>query len=326
MFQMHCQHGRNTIWAYMDFKKLRNFVRIVELNSITAAADQLNIAQPALSRQVKALEDELKVPLLLRHGRGVMPTQEGIQLAKRAKIILEDVDALASEFSGGRQALSGTLTLGLAPAVAGVLATHLIEKSFLEFPKVKLRINSGFSGHIHDWLLRGKADLAVSYKGQISSSVKIRPIIQERLFYIQTPEDDATANDTPIQIAHALNQPLILPNAEHVLRKQVNSIAQSAKIDLNVILEVNILPTIVAFVERGLGNTILPLVSVANQLQSGQLIARPISQCPLQRTLVLLTPANHPASRLATEFSEFLISEIHHLVANGDWPGTEIIA
>jgi len=310
----------------MDFKKLRNFVRIVELNSITAAADQLNIAQPALSRQVKALEDELKVPLLLRHGRGVMPTQEGIQLAKRAKIILDDVDALTNEFSGEHQALSGTLTLGLAPAVAGVLATHLIEQTFLEFPKVKLRINSGFSGHIHDWLLRGKADLAISYKGKISSSIRIQPIIQEQLFYIQAPKDDGFENDTPIQIENALNQPLILPNAEHVLRKQVNAIAQAAKIDLNVVLEVNILPTIVAFVERGLGNTILPLVSVINQVQAGLLIARPISQCPLNRTLVLLTPTNHPASRLSTEFSEFLISEIHHLVASGEWPGTEVTA
>ena len=79
----------------MDFRQLRNFIQVVELSSITAAAERLNIAQPALSRQVKALEEELSVSLLRRHGRGVMPTEEGIRLARRAKAILEEMEDLA---------------------------------------------------------------------------------------------------------------------------------------------------------------------------------------------------------------------------------------
>ena len=116
----------------MDFRQLRNFIQVVELSSITAAAERLNIAQPALSRQVKALEEELSVSLLRRHGRGVMPTEEGIRLARRAKAILEEMEDLAGDISGHSAPLSGTVTLGLPPTVSEILATHLIERTMQE--------------------------------------------------------------------------------------------------------------------------------------------------------------------------------------------------
>lgn len=308
----------------MDFRQLRNFIQIVELSSITAAADQLNIAQPALSRQVKALEFELGVPLLRRHGRGVMPTEEGLKLARRAKVILEDIEDLTGELSGNKTTLSGTLTLGLPPTVAEVLATHLIEHTMQNYPEVNLRIVSSFSGHIQDWLLRGKIDLGVAYEGQKSPSVKMQPIILEQLFLIQSTKSTDVADGMPINAADALREPLILPNPEHGLRGRLDSIAQGEGIDLNVVLEVDILPTMLAFVQRGLGATILPLVSVIHQVRAGEVIARPIVRRTIDRTLVLMTPLNRPGSRLTTGFSEFLTSEVHRLAASGQWPGTTL--
>ncbi|MBY8975897.1 LysR family transcriptional regulator [Rhodobacteraceae bacterium NNCM2] len=308
----------------MDFRQLRNFVQIVELSSITAAAEQLNIAQSALSRQVKALEEELNVSLLRRHGRGVMPTEEGFRLARRAKVILEDIKELAGEVSGDRQSLSGTLTLGLPPTVAEVLATHLIERSMETYPDVKLRVVSGFSGHVQDWLLRGKVDLGVAYQGQNSPSIKSQPIVMEQLFLIQKPGAPGISDGTPILAEDALKQPLILPNPEHGLRNRIDTIAHNADISLNVVLEIEILPTMLAFVERGLGCTILPLVSVIHEVRAGRLIARPIIRRTIDRTLVLMTPLNRPSSRLTTKFSAFLTAEVHSLVTTGEWPGTTL--
>ncbi|MCL4138960.1 UNVERIFIED_CONTAM: hypothetical protein GTU68_015760, partial [Idotea baltica] len=169
----------------MELRQLHNFIQIIELGSITAAAEHLNIVQPALSRQVKALEEELNVRLLRRHGRGVMPTEEGLLLARRSKAILEDIGDMAAEVSGDGKSLSGTLTLGLPPTVADVLATQLVERAMLVHPDVNLRIVSGFSGHIQDWLMRGKIDLGVAYEDQKSPLVKMRPVILEKLFLIQ---------------------------------------------------------------------------------------------------------------------------------------------
>ena len=306
----------------MEFRLLRNFSVIVELSSITAAAERLGIAQPALSRQVKILEQNFGVPLLYRHGRGVTPTEEGSRLVSRAKLILEDMKNLQTEVKGDPKSLYGTLTLGLPPTVADVLATHLIIRTMEKFPDVNLRIVSGFSGHVQDWLTRDKIDLGVAYEGQKSKFIKSRPILLENLFLIQPAQPNC--DDTPITAQDALRQPLILPNSEHGLRSRVEHIAQTAKIDLNVVLEVDILPTMLSCVERGLGSTILPLVSVIHHIRSGQLVARPIVQRPIDRTLVLMTPLNRPISRLPEKFSEFMISEVHHLVSSGEWSGTTL--
>lgn len=308
----------------MEIRQLRNFVQIVELSSITAAAERLNIAQPALSRQVKALEDELAVPLLRRHGRGVMPTEEGLRLAARALVILEDIDDLATDVSGAQKTLSGTITLGLPPTVAEVLATHLIERTMETHPEVKLRIVSGFSGHVQDWLQRGAIDLGVAYEGQKSSEIKSQAIIMEQLFLIQRGEQDGVRDGTPITASDALAEPLILPNPEHGLRKRIDQLASDQGIELDVRLEIDILPTILAFVDRGLGATILPLMSVNEHVASGRLIARPIIRRTIDRTLVLMTPLNRPASRLSAGFSGFLIEEVHRLSASGAWPGTTL--
>ena len=308
----------------MNFRQLRNFVQVVELGSITAAAERLNIAQPALSRQIKSLEEELSADLLRRHGRGVMPTEEGIRLAMRAKIILEDVQDLAADISGHKTPLSGIVTLGLPPTVSEILATHLIERSMVEYPDVKLRIISGFSGHVQDWLLRGKIDLGVAYEGQKSASIKAQPILIEQLFLVEAAKENGAQDGLPIDARDALERPLILPNPEHGLRGRIEAIAQEANSELNVVLEIDILPTMLAFVERGLGATILPLVSVLNHISDGRLIARPIVRRTIDRTLILMTPLNRPGSRLITSFGKFVTDEVHGMVTSGQWPGTKL--
>lgn len=308
----------------MDLRQLRSFIRIIELGSITSAANDLNIAQPALSRQVRALEDDLNLPLLRRHGRGVVPTEEGLRLAQRARTIIEDVDALHSDITGHARSLSGTVTLGLPPTVAEILATHMIERTMQTYPQVKLRIVSGFSGHVQDWLIRGKVDLGVAYEGQKSANLSAHPIIIEQLFLIQPVMASGSRDGVPIDAKDALSLPLILPNPEHGLRGRIEAIAQDRMIDLNVVLEIDILPTMLAFVERGLGCTILPLVSVIDHVRAGRLIARPIVRRTIDRKLVLMTSLNRPGSRLITAMAGFLTSEVHQLVTSGNWPGTTL--
>ncbi|WP_319530173.1 LysR family transcriptional regulator [uncultured Cohaesibacter sp.] len=308
----------------MEFRQLRNFIQVIELSSITAAAERLNIAQPALSRQVKALEEELNVALLRRHGRGVVPTEEGIRLARRAKVILEDMQDIASDISGSQSTLSGTVTLGLPPTVSDILATHLITRTMELFPNVKLRIVSGFSGHVQDWLLRGKVDLGVAYEGHKPPSIRTQPIIIEQLFLIQSTKVAEHLDGVPITASDAFSQPLILPNPEHGLRSRIATIAAKIGCELDVKLEIDILPTMIAFVERGLGGTILPLVSVRDHINARRLIARPIIDQPMDRTLVLMTALNRPTSRLTTSFAEFVTKEVQQMVTSGQWPGTTL--
>ena len=127
-------------------------------------------------------------------------------------------------------------------------------------------------------------------------------MIMEQLFLIQPAREAPGRDGVPIPFAEALAQPLILPNPEHGLRGRITAISQEEGCGLNVVLEVDILPTMLAFVERGLGSTILPLVSVTNHVRDGRLIARPIVRRSIDRTLVLMTPLNRPGSRLTSSF------------------------
>lgn len=110
------------------------------------------------------------------------------------------------------------------------------------YPQVKLRIVSGFSGHGQDWLIRGKADLGLADEGQKSANLSANPIIIEQLFLIQPAGLTDSRDGVPINAKEALSLPLILPNPEHGLRGRIEAIAQDRMIDLNVVLEIDILP------------------------------------------------------------------------------------
>ncbi|MCR4265288.1 LysR family transcriptional regulator [Nitratireductor sp. ZSWI3] len=301
-------------------RQLRSFVQIVELGSITAAAERLQIAQPALSRQVQALEDELGVALLRRHGRGVVPTDEGRTLADRARQILDDVESMVRDVVARDHRLRGTVTLGLPPTVAEVLATPLVAETLRLYPEVKLRIVAGFSGHVQDWLQRGTIDIGVTYEGTKVPLVRSHPLLLERLFLIEPPG----APGTPVRLAEALSRNLILPSPDHGLRKLVDRAARQSSIELSVSLEVDILPTLLAFVERGAGSTILPLVSVFQRVNEGRLVARPIEAPVLDRMLVLWTPLNRQSTRLTGPFMTMLGDTVRRLVTNGEWPGSKL--
>ncbi|MEI2385284.1 LysR family transcriptional regulator [Breoghania sp. JC706] len=304
----------------MDFRQLRSFVQTVDLGSITAAAERLKIAQPALSRQIQALEQELGVALLRRHGRGVVPTAEGRTMAERARQILNDIDAMARDVVASDHRLRGTITVGLPPTVAEVLAEPLVSETLRLHPEVRMRIVSGFSGHVQDWLQRGTIDIGVTYQSRRVPLVRSQPLLMERLFLIEP----AGAPEEPLMLSEALNRNLILPSPDHGLRRLIDDAAREVGVEPRVGVEIDILPTLISFVERGAGSTILPLVSVFRKVNEGSLVARPIRAPSVDRLLVLWTPLNRETSRLTGPFLDMLNATVRRLVTNGEWPGTEL--
>lgn len=109
----------------MELRQLEYFVRVAELGSFTRASDMLNVAQPALSRQVRLLEVELRQTLLVRNGRGALPTEAGQLLLEHARGILHQVARTREELGRVRGALAGRVALGLPPTLARVLAVAL---------------------------------------------------------------------------------------------------------------------------------------------------------------------------------------------------------
>src|SRR3954469_10734762 len=124
----------------MDLRQLTTFVQVADLGSLSKAAERLRIAQPALSRQIRLLEEELKVTLFTRHGRGMVLTPAGELLRGRASGILRQVEEARADLMEEAGAVRGRVVFGMPPTVGDVLATRLIERFLALHPEVRLRV------------------------------------------------------------------------------------------------------------------------------------------------------------------------------------------
>ena len=145
----------------MDVRQIRYFVHVAELGSFSKASRRLNVAQPALSRQVKLLEDAFGAQLLTRSPRGVVPTEAGAVLLSRGRMILTQLEELRDEVTHAAGHPSGEVVLGVPPSLAGGFAGPLVETCRSRFPDVGLRVIEGLSIFLEEWLTLGRIDLAV---------------------------------------------------------------------------------------------------------------------------------------------------------------------
>ncbi|HNB44131.1 MAG TPA: LysR family transcriptional regulator, partial [Burkholderiaceae bacterium] len=132
----------------MNLKQLEYFVQVAELGSFSRAAQVLDIAQPALSRQVRALEIELHETLLLRNGRGVALTEPGRRLFEHGVAILQHVAQAREDMGASRDEPVGRLTVGLPPSLGRRLTLPLIDRFRSGLPRARLAVVEGLTAHL----------------------------------------------------------------------------------------------------------------------------------------------------------------------------------
>ncbi len=163
----------------MDLKQLEYFVRVAELGSFTKAAIALDVAQPALSRQVRLLEVELRQNLLTRNGRGAVATEAGKLLLEHGRGILHQVQRAREELGRVRGALAGRVAVGLPPSVAKVLAVPLIREFRQRMPDATLSISESLSVGMQESLASGRLDIALLYNAAPSPDIELTPLLEE---------------------------------------------------------------------------------------------------------------------------------------------------
>ena len=153
----------------MNLKQIEYFVSVAELGSFSKAARALNVAQPALSRQVRALETDLREPLLLRNGRGVTLTEAGQRLLDHGSGLLQQVAQIREEMGAKRGEPVGRITIALPPSMARQLTLPLIDSFRRELPKANLAVVEGLSADIAEWIATGRVDLGPLSNPRLSS-------------------------------------------------------------------------------------------------------------------------------------------------------------
>jgi DNA-binding transcriptional LysR family regulator len=300
----------------MDVSQLRTLIHVAELGSLSRAADRLGIAQPALSRQVKLLEEELGARLFDRHGRGMVPTEAGLRVLDHAARIMAELDAIRGAANPDGASLRGIVTIGTTPTVATLLPVPLALRVRERHPQLGLRFASAFSGHLIDWVQRGEVDLAVSYDPQPLRSLRIEKLMVEELVLVGPP-DWGLALDAPVPFRRLGERPLVLPSAGHGLRRVIDDCARTAGIALEAGIEANSFETMIDLVRGGFGATVLPLGPVRREIEAGRLGAAPLVAPTPTRTLVVAQAADRPTTPAARFVAATLVEVVAEIVGAG---------
>ena len=299
----------------MNFKQLEYFVQVAELGSFSKAAVVLDIAQPALSRQVRALEVELRETLLLRNGRGVVLTEAGQRLYEHGVNILQALAHAQDDMGANRDAPVGRITIGLPPSVGRQLTLPLIDGFQRRLPAARLAIVEGLSSHISEWISSGRVDLGLLYNPEAQPALEITPLIEESLCLVSSATSAAPwpGSGAVLPLHQLPNWPLIVPERGHAIRKLLESQAVLAGIKLNIAWEVSSIAAIIDLVCAGYGHAVLHASAVAASDRADLLRARPLVQPRLNSVLCLSvsahkrpSPLMRQATRLLTELVKAL--------------------
>ncbi len=307
----------------LDIRTLRYFLKVAELGSFSRAALDLRIAQPALSRQIRKLEEELGVHLLNRTGRGVTLTRAGELLQDSGRKLSEQFDATFREVRASGGQLTGSAVIGLPPTVGRVLTIPLATRIKEQFPEIKLQIVEGFSGHLLEWLYSGRIDVGVLYAEPNVPVMVAEPLVEEDLMLLAQPALlEATlgprSGDT-ISMDEVARLPLVVPSAPHSLRLRIERTAAECGLTLDIVLEVDALFSMIETVRKGLGFTILPSCAALRDIRHGEIVALRIDRPAMRQTLFVATASQRPAAVSSGRLAQMVRESVFALVDTGIW-------
>ncbi|PTU02947.1 LysR family transcriptional regulator [Pseudomonas sp. TE12234] len=299
----------------MDIRELRSFVKVAQCGGFSRAAKQLFIAQPALSRQIAKLEEQLQVELFVRHGRGVELTAAGSRLLERAEVMLRYMEETTDHVRNSAAEERGHLAIGLPPAIGTIVGPQLIRRFHERWPKASLHVLEGLSTSLQEWLLDGRIQVAVVYNQPLLEAFDVRPLFSERMVLVGPPGESSRS----VRITGLGEFPLILPGLPHSNRRLIEQVAAQNGFQLNVIFDVDSVSLTKRLVSEGMGYSILAHAAVQEDVAKGTLVAHAIERPGIRSTVSLTTLKERRSSRLALSWEKILMETLEELVTTGAW-------
>lgn len=302
----------------MDFRQLKTFLTVVDTGNITRAAEILHLVQPAVSRQIKLLEEDLGTPLFERQRHGMVPTEAGRMLVNYARRSMLELDRARAEIVGAKDGIGGIVTLGLLPSTIDVLSGPLLSAIASTYPGIRLRLAMGYAGTLAKWLETGEIDAALLYGAEHLPNIEIKPLVEEPLWVVWPKNYKLKAGKT-VTLKEFAKHPVILPSTSHGIRTLMDHACAVADVQLEIAAEANALSVQRSLVINGHGLSILPPLAVTEDLKSKQLGGAPLSSPSISRTIVLATPTNRPSGQHVQRAIDLLTECVRNAVAEGKW-------
>jgi LysR family transcriptional regulator, nitrogen assimilation regulatory protein len=295
----------------MELRSLHYFVRIAELGSITRASAHLQIAQPALTRHIQRLEDELDAALFTRANRGVRLTEAGQKLLDSAQRILRDVERAGDEIRAHNAHPSGKIILGVTPPLCPVVAPELFARMREHYPLIELKVVHAGTARLEEFIVAGLVDLALMTMISRSRLIALTRLAEEEMVLATRPG----ARPPGIVSAEELNRtPLILGDG---MRASLDVLLSGRGIALRVETELDDHETIRLMVQQGVGASILPHSSVYRECARGLVEAHRITPSGVLRTLALGVAASRGPSEARQAVAEAVSAVLADIEAAG---------
>jgi LysR family tcuABC transcriptional regulator len=310
----------------MELRQLRYFVRAVELGSMGRAALDLGVVQSALSQQISRLEGELATRLLQRSARGVLPTEAGAAFFREAQLTLRHAEQAQRAAQSAR--LTGTVSIGLAPTTAAVLALPLMRAMRERYPDVRLHMVESLSGHLGAMLNARQLDLAVLFSTQASRRWSVQPLLDEKLLLMRArrhmPQPPDSGRSVSMRALAAL--PLILPTHTHGLRGAIDAAALRARVSLRLVAEIDSLAMLMEAVDAGFGATVQPGAALGRYGDAAERFhLAPLADRQAIRRNAVCSLSDDELSPAALAVRVMMADVARGLVASGHWPGATLV-
>lgn len=308
----------------MTPRQLTYFLRIAELGSFTRAAAVLYVAQPALSRQIKQLEEDLGVALFVRSDTGIRLTEAGSLLADRARTLLQQFESLRNEVGVFATSVQGRLHFGIPPSLFDLVTVPLMMEYQKQYPAVHLSVTEGISSAIYQMVLAGDLDVGIVSSTESMTGLEQHPLLIEPLFFAYPAATHIELQpDGSVMIDEVARHSLTLTRWPNAMRVVLDDAINASGQKITVLLESNSTRLMVKAVANGLGCTVNAYSALHENHRNGSIKIAPVRGLSVTWSLIhsserSIPVAGHKLAELITQ-----LARVH--IDDGNWPGATTV-
>ena len=297
-------HEANENGVSVNLHQLKLFCAVVETGSFALAGERLHITQPALSIQVRRLEESLRTVLLTRNKKGVTLTDAGKAVYDSAKAIFERAQGLQRQLEEIRSGERGTVSVAISPTGVLYFASLLIQAFKRRFPAAEVIPSIGTREEVLERVSQGTVDLGFEWGPIQHARVVHSALIQARFLVVTSPEHPF-AKGRVARVSDFVREPFVDLDHGPGMPSFVEGALLKAGILPKTVLRVPSIDAMKSLIEANLGIGMLSDLSVEREVGLGLLKPLPLEGFPLTRDLVVVSRKDGPPSRATASFLEF---------------------
>jgi LysR family nitrogen assimilation transcriptional regulator len=296
--------------AVMDLLSLRYFAEVVRQRSITKAAVRLGMVQPALTRRIQLLEEELGTPLLLRHRRGVEPTDLSIIVFDRADAMLRMAQDIETEVQSHLAEPVGHVRFGFPPSIGSLFISKLLSDFFPRFPRVTFYLLEDLSGGVCEALLAGRIDVGIMSFKTTHPDLEFEFLFEEDLWLIGRASDWPFGRTRQLKLEALRDRPLL---ATSFVKLALEQLGVEQKIPFRIVVEADSMTALREATRAGAGLFVTPHSSVERELESGEYCGARIQGFNISRGL--FRRRDRSPTRAVAAFVQMINDEVRRMIA-----------